>query len=40
VIPFEGTPPARVRFGWGGSPIVNLWDETGIPVGPFEIALR
>jgi len=40
VIPFEGAPPARVRFSWGGSPIVNLWDESGLPVGPFEIALR
>ena len=40
LIPFEGPPPARVRFSWGGSPIVNLWDESGIPVGPFEIALQ
>ena len=40
VIPFEGAPPARVRFSWGDSPIVNLWDGSGIPVGPFEQALQ
>jgi sialate O-acetylesterase len=40
VIPFEGTPPSRVRFCWGGSPIVNLWDASDLPVGPFEIALQ
>ncbi len=41
VIPLEGhQPPARVRFCWGDSPLCNLSDESGLPVGPFELALR
>jgi sialate O-acetylesterase len=35
-----GEPPARLRFCWGGSPLCNLADESGLPVGPFELALR
>jgi sialate O-acetylesterase len=34
------TPPARLRFCWGGSPVCNLSDGSGLPVGPFEVALR
>jgi sialate O-acetylesterase len=30
----------RVRFGWGPSPICNLSDGSGPPVGPFEIPVR
>jgi len=41
VIPTDGgTPPARVRFCWGGSPVCNLSDGSGVPAGPFELALR
>jgi sialate O-acetylesterase len=32
--------PTRVRFCWGDSPLCNLSDGTGLPVGPFEIAIR
>jgi sialate O-acetylesterase len=32
--------PTRVRFGWGPSPICNLSDGSGLPVGPFEIPVR
>ena len=35
-----GAPPARLRFCWGGSPVCNLVDGSGLPVGPFELALR
>jgi sialate O-acetylesterase len=41
VIPTNGGPrPARLRFCWGGSPVCNLSDGSGLPVGPFELALR
>ena len=41
VIPTNGgPPPARLRFCWGGSPVCNLSDGSGLPVGPFELALR
>ena len=36
----EGASAAtRVRFCWADSPLCNLFDTTGLPVGPFEIAL-
>ena len=41
VIPMDGgAPPTRLRFCWGGSPVCNLADGSGLPVGPFEVALR
>jgi sialate O-acetylesterase len=41
VIPTDGgAPPVRLRFCWGGSPACNLSDGSGLPVGPFEVALR
>ena len=33
------TAPTRVRFCWADSPLCNLYDGVGLPVGPFEIAL-
>lgn len=30
---------SRVRFCWADVPICNLYDATGLPVGPFEIAV-
>jgi sialate O-acetylesterase len=32
--------PQRVRFCWANSPICNLYDESGLPAGPFEIAVQ
>jgi sialate O-acetylesterase len=36
------TVPAatRVRFCWGDAPVCNLYDESGLPAGPFEIAIQ
>jgi sialate O-acetylesterase len=31
--------PTRVRFCWGDAPICNLYDRSGLPAGPFEIAI-
>jgi sialate O-acetylesterase len=30
----------RVRFCWADSPLCNLYDGVGLPVGPFEIDVR
>jgi sialate O-acetylesterase len=30
----------RVRFCWADSPLCNLYDSTGLPVGPFELPLQ
>ncbi len=32
--------PTRVRFCWGDAPVCNLYDQSGLPVGPFEIAIQ
>jgi sialate O-acetylesterase len=32
--------PTRVRFCWGPSPLCNLSDGSGLPVGPFEVPIR
>jgi sialate O-acetylesterase len=29
----------RVRYAWGGSPASPLSDGSGLPAGPFEIAI-
>ena len=42
VLPVPPTPdwaPVRVRFCWGPSPVCNLTDGSGLPVGPFEIPI-
>jgi len=31
--------PTRVRFCWGDSPICTLYDESGLPAGPFELPI-
>jgi sialate O-acetylesterase len=30
----------RVRFCWNDAPVCNLYDRSGLPVGPFEIAVQ
>jgi len=30
----------RVRFCWADAPLCNLYDTTGLPVGPFEVAIQ
>ncbi|MES2442270.1 MAG: sialate O-acetylesterase [Pseudomonadota bacterium] len=33
-------PIDRVRFCWGDSPLCNLYDRSGLPAGPFELAVH
>ena len=35
-----GEPATRVRFCWGDAPRCNLYDRTGLPVGPFEVEVQ
>ena len=30
----------RVRFCWADAPLCNLYDRSGLPAGPFEIAIE
>ncbi|MBP1635414.1 MAG: 9-O-acetylesterase [Acidobacteria bacterium] len=40
IAPVEGqAAPTRVRFCWGASPLCNLADRSGLPVGPFEMVI-
>ena len=34
-----GFAPAKVRFAWADSPILNLYGVTGLPATPFEMAV-
>jgi len=36
----RATGAMRVRYAWGGSPVCPLIDGSGLPAGPFEIAIR
>jgi sialate O-acetylesterase len=31
---------SRVRFCWGDAPVCNLYDQSGLPAGPFEITIH
>jgi sialate O-acetylesterase len=40
VIVGDGSAAQRVRYCWGDAPICNLFDRSGLPAGPFELAIR
>ena len=33
----DGQPVDRVRYAWAESPVVNLFDDADLPVGPFDV---
>ncbi|MBN8807834.1 MAG: beta galactosidase jelly roll domain-containing protein [Sphingomonas sp.] len=35
----DGRPVAEVRYAWADAPVVNLFDASPLPVGPFRIAV-
>jgi sialate O-acetylesterase len=35
-----GVAATRVRYCWGGGPICTLYDESGLPAGPFELRIE
>ena len=39
VLDAAGIPATRVRYCWGDAPLCNLYDRSGLPVGPFEISV-
>ncbi len=36
----NGAAVTRVRYCWADSPICTLYDESGLPAGPFELAIQ
>jgi sialate O-acetylesterase len=36
----DGRPATRVRYAWSEGAVVNLYDEAGLPAGPFELPIR
>lgn len=38
--PADMATPTRVRFCWGDAPICNLYDQSGLPAGPFEVPIQ
>jgi sialate O-acetylesterase len=39
VIPEDGQPATRVRFGWSDYPVINLYDADRLPASPFELPI-
>ncbi len=39
VLTGDGKPASRVRYAWADYPVVNLYDETPWPIGPFEMPI-
>ncbi|WP_157220725.1 sialate O-acetylesterase [Flavisphingomonas formosensis] len=35
----NGLSAVRVRYAWSESPVVNLYDSSGLPAGPFELVV-
>ena len=36
----DGRPATRIRYAWSDAPVVNLYDEAPLPVGPFEVPIE
>jgi sialate O-acetylesterase len=36
----DAVAPTRVRFCWGDAPVCNLYDQSGLPAGPFELEIQ
>ena len=39
-VPADGPAPTRVRYCWGDSPVCTLFDQAGLPAGPFEVRIQ
>jgi len=40
LIPDDGRPASEVRYAWQGSPPINLYARSGLPVVPFRITIK
>jgi hypothetical protein len=38
--PADSAAPTRVRHAGGDVPVCNLYDASGLPAGPFEVAIQ
>jgi sialate O-acetylesterase len=38
-VPQGGPAPTHVRYGWADSPVATLFDRSGLPAGPFNVAI-
>jgi sialate O-acetylesterase len=39
VVPRDGSMPTHVRYGWADAPVCTLFDRSGLPAGPFNLAI-
>jgi sialate O-acetylesterase len=39
-VPQGEPPPTHVRYGWADSPVCTLFDRSGLPAGPFNVAIE
>jgi len=39
-VPQDGAKPVRVRYCWADSPVCTLFDQSGLPAGPFDLPIR
>jgi len=39
-VPRGGPAPTHVRYGWADAPVCTLSDRSGLPAGPFDLAIQ
>lgn len=39
-VPRDGPAPTHVRYGWADAPVCTLFDRSGLPAGPFNLAIQ
>ena len=39
-VPRDGPVPTHVRYGWADAPVCTLFDRSGLPAGPFNLAIQ
>jgi sialate O-acetylesterase len=40
VVMLNAANATRVRYAWGDSPVSSLYDDSGLPAGPFEVTIQ
>ncbi|HEY6924541.1 MAG TPA: sialate O-acetylesterase, partial [Steroidobacteraceae bacterium] len=39
-VPRDGAKPTHVRYAWADAPVCTLFDQSGLPAGPFDLAIQ